>query len=83
MSYIVRIKTHAFSTRPYSWEIYRKGEGGFPKGVPLAKSRGFFCSQKAARSAGNAALFKFVENREEIGGMTRQLGELVPARTAP
>ena len=83
MSYIVRIKTHAFSKRPYSWEIYRKSEEGFPKGAPLAKSQGFFSSQKAARSAGNAALFKFVENREESGGVTRQLGELVPVRTAP
>ena len=83
MSYIVRIKTHAFSTPPYSWEIYRKSEEGFPKGAPLAKSQGFFRSQAAARAAGNAALFKFVENREESGGVTQQLGELVPARTTP
>ena len=71
MSYIVRIKTHAFSTRPYSWEIYWEGKEGWPKGAPLAKSRGFFPSQKAARSAGNTALFKFVEEREESGGVTR------------
>jgi hypothetical protein len=65
MSYIVRIKTRAFSTRPYTWEIYREGKQGGLKGPPVAKSLELFHSQKAARSAGLAALSSLVEEREK------------------